>query len=187
MRNIIVTVGLVATMAAPIAAQTKARTQDRIPPGQMPPEGACRIWYDGMPPGQQPPPMSCRDAERIATSSREARVIYGVDSRSGDSRREAGWARISDVRDVRYESRYPTRVTSAAYENGYRDGIEKGRADARGRDSFDPVRHTRYRSADHGYDRQHGSKDDYKLVYRDGFEAGYRAGYGERRLERRDR
>ena len=31
MRNIIVTLGLVATMAAPIAAQTKARTQDRIP------------------------------------------------------------------------------------------------------------------------------------------------------------
>ena len=103
--------------------------------------------------------MSCRDAERIATSSREARVIYGVESRSGDFRREAGWARISDVRDVRYESRYPTRVTSAAYENGYRDGIEEGRADARGRDSFDPVRHTRYRSADHGYDRQDGSKD----------------------------
>ena len=187
MRSIIVTVVLVAAMAAPIAGQSKIRTQDRIPPGQMPPVGACRVWYDGLPPGQQPPPMSCRDAERIAASSREGRVVYGVDARSGDSRPEAGWALVSDVRDVRYESRYPSRVTSTAYENGYRDGIEKGRADAKDRESFDPVRHSRYRSADRGYDRQYGSKDDYRLVYRDGFEAGYRAGYGDRRMEHRER
>ena len=187
MRNILVTVGLVATMAAPIGAQSRAHSQDRIPPGHMPPPGACRVWYDGIPPGQQPPPMSCRDAERIATSSRAARVIYAAEARSGDVSRDDGWMRISDVRDARYESRYPTRVNSAAYENGYRDGIEKGHADGKDRHSFDPVRHSRYRSADRGYDKQYGSKNDYKLVYRDGFEAGYRTGYGDRRLEHRDR
>ena len=187
MRNILVTVGLVAVMAAPIAAQSRARRMDRIPPGLMPPPGACRVWYDGMPPGQQPPPMSCRDAERITASSRAARVVYGVEWRSGGESREDGWMGVSDVSDVRYESRYPTRVNSAAYENGYRDGVEKGHNDAKDRQSFDPVRHGRYRSGDRGYEKQYGSKNDYKLVYRDGFEAGYRTGYSDRRFERPDR
>ncbi len=31
----------------------------RIPPGHMPPPGACRIWYPGRPPGHQPPPGDC--------------------------------------------------------------------------------------------------------------------------------
>lgn len=187
MRSITVTVVLVAAMTAPIGAQSKARTPDRIPPGHMPPAGACRVWYDGIPPGQQPPPMSCRDAERIASRSRDARVIYGIGSRTADRTRDDGWERVSDAGDSRYQSRYPTRVNSAAYENGYRDGLEKGRADAKDRDSFDPVRHSRYRSADHGYDKRYGSKDDYKLVYRDGFEAGYRDGYTDHRLANRDR
>ena len=71
------------------------------------------------------------------------------------------------------------------YQNGYRDGLEKGREDARDRDSFDPVRHSRYRSADHGYERRYGSKDEYRLIYRDGFEAGYREAYGNNRTDRR--
>ena len=39
---------------------------------------------------------------------------------------------------------------------------------------------SRYRSADRGYNSRYGSKDQYKLVYRDGFEAGYAQGYGRR-------
>jgi hypothetical protein len=130
--------------------------------------------------------MSCRDAERIASRSREARVIYGPEPEDAHYR-VAAWELPDDARDRRYESRYPTRVNSAGYENGYRDGIEKGHADAKGRESFDPVRHSRYRSADHGFEKQYGSKVDYKLVYRDGFEAGYRDGYSDRRLEHRAR
>lgn len=30
-----------------------------IPPGHLPPPGACRIWYPGVPPGHQPPPVDC--------------------------------------------------------------------------------------------------------------------------------
>lgn len=35
-----------------------------IPPGHMPPPGACRIWFPDRPPGQQPPPGDCYDLER---------------------------------------------------------------------------------------------------------------------------
>jgi hypothetical protein len=31
----------------------------RIPPGHLPPPGACRVWNPSLPPGQQRPPGSC--------------------------------------------------------------------------------------------------------------------------------
>ena len=68
-----------------------------------------------------------------------------------------------------------------SYDKGYQDGLEKGRDDGRDRKSFDPVRQSRYRSADHGYNSRYGSKDAYKQVYRDGFEQGYREGYDQYR------
>ena len=66
---------------------------------------------------------------------------------------------------------------SVPYDNGYRDGLEKGREDAQDRDSYDPVRHSWYRSGDRGYNSRYGTKDSYKLAYRDGFEAGYEQAY----------
>lgn len=33
----------------------------KIPPGQLPPPGECRIWYPGKPPGQQPRPRPCSE------------------------------------------------------------------------------------------------------------------------------
>jgi hypothetical protein len=93
--------------------------------------------------------------------------------------------RVIDILRGRDPNRYPTTGTQsganrAAYDNGFRDGLEKGREDVRDNDSFDPVRHTRYRSADRGYNSSYGTKEQYKLVYRDGFEAGYAQGYGRR-------
>jgi len=67
---------------------------------------------------------------------------------------------------------------SPAAENGYRDGLEAGRDDARDGDRFDPVRTSRYRSGDHNYDSRYGSRDAYKRDYRAAFEQGYREGYG---------
>ena len=75
-----------------------------------------------------------------------------------------------------------------AFDNGYKDGYEKGREDARDRDSYDPVRHRRYRSADRGYNRRHGSsREEYKDVYREGFRAGYEEGYRDSAYERNRR
>lgn len=38
----------------------------RIPRGQLPPPGECRIWLPNRPAGQQPPPTSCREARYLA-------------------------------------------------------------------------------------------------------------------------
>lgn len=77
---------------------------------------------------------------------------------------------------------YPPPVSRGGYaslaeRNGYRDGIEAGRDDARHRERFDPVRARRYRQGDHDYDRRYGSRDEYTREYRAAFERGYRDGY----------
>ena len=40
------------------------------------------------------------------------------------------------------------------------------------------MRHGWYRSGDRGYNSRYGTRDNYKLAYRDGFEAGYEQAYG---------
>ena len=70
---------------------------------------------------------------------------------------------------------------SAAAQNGYRDGVDAGRSDARDGDRFDPVRAKRYREGDHDYSERYGSRDEYKRDYRSAFEQGYRDGYARGR------
>jgi hypothetical protein len=64
-----------------------------------------------------------------------------------------------------------------AFHAGYKDGYDKGLEDADDRDRYHPTRHGRYRSADHGYEREYGPKGRYRVDYRQGFLAGYDAGY----------
>lgn len=66
---------------------------------------------------------------------------------------------------------------SPAAGNGYRDGLAQGRDDARDRDRYDPVRASRYRQGDRGYNNRYGSRDDYKREYRSAFQQGYEQGY----------
>jgi flagellar biosynthesis/type III secretory pathway protein FliH len=70
---------------------------------------------------------------------------------------------------------------SPAFDNGARDGYEKGREDARKDRGFDPVRHSWYRGGDRHYERRYGSREQYKDVYRRGFQQGYERGYREGR------
>jgi len=67
----------VLTAASALAFATPVLAQGifRIPPGQMPPSGMCRIWIDGVPPGRQPAPMNCEVAARRLPAN--ARLIYG--------------------------------------------------------------------------------------------------------------
>ena len=71
-----------------------------------------------------------------------------------------------------------------AFDNGARDGYEKGQEDARKRRSFDPLRHSWYRSGDRHYDDRYGSKQQYKDTYRQGFQQGYEQGFREGRYTR---
>ena len=190
-------IGLFGMSAVPLGAQSRRNSQG-IPPGQMPPAGQCRVWYEGVPPGRQPRATSCREAERVASRDRNARVIYGANT----DRQNGGWW-DPDYRNDRaiprstpypYPDRYPSnrypnsrgtyRYSSVAFDNGYNDGLDKGREDGRDRDSYDPNRHSRYRSADHGYDKRYGSKDEYKQVYREGFRAGYNDAYRQTNTRR---
>lgn len=68
---------LVALAGSQALAQGRGRNSEGIPPGHMPPDGLCRVWYAGVPAGRQPPPTNCDEAERIASRTRDARVIYG--------------------------------------------------------------------------------------------------------------
>jgi hypothetical protein len=70
---------------------------------------------------------------------------------------------------------------SPAGQNGFRDGYEVGRDDARDRRNNDPRRAKRYREGDHDYDNRYGSRDQYKQEYRAGFQQGYEQGYREAR------
>jgi len=77
------------------------------------------------------------------------------------------------------------RYMSVAAQNGYRDGIDAGRDDARHRERYDPLRAKRYRQGDHDYDRRYGSRDVYRSEYRSAFEQGYRDGYSREGYGRR--
>jgi hypothetical protein len=75
----------------------------------------------------------------------------------------------------------PGAYATPAADNGFRDGYEAGRDDARDRDAYDPVRSSRYRSGDRGYESRYGSRDAYKRDYRAAFQSGYDRGYRENR------
>ncbi len=179
MLRIAATALLVGLAAAPSAAQGRYGSQG-VPPGYLPAAGMCRVWYDNLPAGHQPPAMNCNEAERVASRDRYGRVIYGPIMNSRDS---GVWDRSTPGSGSPDYRRYPNRnpsgygYQSVPFRNGYDDGYEKGREDVRDRDRFDPTRHGRYKSGDHEYDRRYGSKDQYRVVYRDGFRAGYDEGY----------
>ena len=201
MKQALLVLVMLGLAAAPAASQGRGNGRNKIPPGHLPAAGECRVWYDGVPPGRQPRPTSCAEAERIATRDRNARVVYGSDR--DDRYRDDRWARDDDrrrederrrtgrateravPRTDRYPDTYPypddrypaQRNGSFAFRQGYEDGIVKGREDTRDGDSFDPARHSWYKSANRGYDSRYGSREQYREQYRDGFLDGYRAEY----------
>lgn len=208
MKRLLMVTALVAFAAAPAAAQGRRNNAQGIPPGHLPGAGECRVWYDGVAPGRQPAPTNCANAERIASRSRNARVIYGADRNYGYGTydRNGQWGRDdSRNRDGRPatgravprgneypgtsgypgsygypDDRYPSQrgaYGSVAFQNGYRDGIEKAREDTRDGDKYDPARHGWYKSANRGYDSRYGSRDQYSREYRDGFLQAYRENY----------
>ena len=80
-----------------------------------------------------------------------------------------------------YGGAYGRDSYASAFDNGARDGFEKGREDARDNDPFDARRHKWYRDAERHYDNRYGLKERYKDEYRRGFLTGYEQGYRDGR------
>jgi hypothetical protein len=71
----------------------------------------------------------------------------------------------------------PRGYEEPAFARGYNAGQERGRADARRGQRYDPVASREYRDGDRGYSAPYGSRDAYKSNYRAGFRQGYEDGY----------
>lgn len=119
---------LVGVTAAPAFAQGRGRSKQGVPPGHLPPEGLCRVWYRGVPPGRQPSPTRCREAERIASRDRNARV-YSRDRGRMDERDRSNPVDIWRDRGGD-DRRRPS--TDGRRPNPGRDGRTGGRAVPRG-------------------------------------------------------
>ena len=75
-----------------------------------------------------------------------------------------------------------------AYDEGYRQGVEHGRDDARHRRSSAYDRDREYRNADRGYHREDGDRDTYREAFRQGFRTGYEEAFTQARdADDRDR
>jgi hypothetical protein len=66
---------------------------------------------------------------------------------------------------------------NAAFDRGYREGIQRGADDARRGRRFEIERDSIYRDGDRGYDNRYGNRDWYRNDFRRGFASGYRDGY----------
>ena len=175
-RNAAATIAVFTLIAGTAFAQGNGRNSTRnqgIPPGQMPPAGQCRVWYDGRPPGQQPRATNCNEAERIASRSNNARVIYGTDTYGRND--QYG-------RDDRYGRTAGYGRQSVGFDQGYRDGVTKAQEDMRDGDRYDPARHDWYKSGNRGYDSRYGTREDYRATYRSGFVEGYDSTYNSSRV-----
>jgi len=113
----------------------------------------------------------------VASSSAQAQYPGGY----GQDRRDDRWDRRNDRnRDRNYG--YQT-----ARQQGYSYGMSTGAADAQRGQSFDPQRSRYWRNATEGYNSSYGNKGQYKQVFRDAFEQGYREGFQRFASNRRGR
>jgi len=95
-------------------------------------------------------------------------------------RRDDRWERRND-RDDRYRDRdrydrYNNQY-QVARQQGYSYGLSVGAGDAQRGQSYSPQRSRYYRNATEGYNSYYGNKDQYKQVFRNAFEQGYREGF----------
>jgi hypothetical protein len=113
----------------------------------------------------------------IASTSVQAQYPWGYERRDRDDR----YRRNRDYRYDRYRNNY-----EVARQQGYSYGMNVGAADAQRGQSYNPQRSRYWRNATEGYSSSYGNRGQYKQVFRDAFEQGYRdgwqrfAGYGRR-------
>lgn len=113
----------------------------------------------------------------VASTNVQAQYPWGYDR----DRRDDRW----DRRDDRYRERY--NGFQVARQQGYSYGMNVGAADAQRGKSYDPQRSRYWRNATEGYSSSYGNRGQYKQVFRDAFEQGYRNGFQRYASNRRGR
>ena len=112
----------------------------------------------------------------VASSSAQAQYPWGND-------------RDRDRRDERYrrDDRYRNNSYQIARQQGYSYGMNVGAADAQRGQSYNPQRSRYWRNATEGYNSYYGNRGQYKQVFRNAFEQGYRDGFQRFAYDRRGR
>ena len=105
----------------------------------------------------------------VASSTAQAQVPWWDRDRRED-RRDRRYERRED----RWERRQGLQV---ARERGYSYGLNVGAADAQRGQSYSPQRSRYWRNGTEGYDNDFGNKGQYRQVFRNSFEQGYREGF----------
>ena len=108
-------------------------------------------------------------------------LLFGVLTVASSSA-QAQWRdrdRRDDDRYGRRDDRYRDR--NYGYQNarqqGYSYGMNVGAADAQRGQSYSPQRSRYWRNGTDGYNSSYGNKGQYKQIFRDAFEQGYREGF----------
>jgi hypothetical protein len=109
----------------------------------------------------------------VASSSARAQYPWGRDRDQRDQRdrRDDRWDRRDD-RNRNSNYGYQT-----ARQQGYGYGLSVGAADAQRGQSYSPQRSRYWRNATEGYNSSSINRGQYKQIFRDAFEQGYREGY----------
>ena len=172
---------LVSAVFIPTAfAQTAQGRGQRVGRGGWPaPPGAAaydRGYRDGVIRGEQDA-RGGRPFNRQSTARDGYGTGFADGYRAGYDREHANAPLRGRQQGPVFAQRPARGYQEPAFAHGYDDGYEKGVADGRDGDRYDPVRHRDYREADQGYSRPYGSLDAYKNNYRAGFRQGYEQGY----------
>jgi hypothetical protein len=111
-------------------------------------------------------------------------LLFGVLTVASSSAQAQWRDRDRDRRDDRYgrrDDRYRDRNYGnygfeQARQQGYSYGLNVGAADAQRGQNYNPQRSKYWRNASEGYS-SYGNRDQYKQVFRNAFEQGYREGF----------
>ena len=108
-------------------------------------------------------------------------LLFGILTVASSSAQAQWRDRDQDRRDDRYRRDDRNRDRNDNYETarqqGYSWGMNVGASDAQRGQSFNPQRSRYWRNADQGYNSSYGNRGQYKQVFRDAFEQGYREGF----------
>ena len=106
-------------------------------------------------------------------------LLFGVLTVASSSAQAQWRDRDRDDRYERRDDRYRDR--NYGYQNarqqGYSYGLNVGAADAQRGQSYSPQRSRYWRNGSDGYNSSYGNKGQYKQIFRDAFEQGYREGF----------